>query len=723
MPVKCSVPSGNSQHPHIAARRLNGVQVFSALIRRVTAIILICVVAANGLGDSHTDRVPCPGRAAPMATNCRIHVLPDLLINKIAAGEVVERPASVVKELIENAIDSGATRISVTIEDGGKQLIRVTDEGLGMSPEELRLAVTPHATSKITVEDDLYSIATMGFRGEALASISSVSKLRIVSRPPGADEGFEVCAAGERIESTQAAGCPAGTSVEVRDLFFNVPARRKFLRGNSTEVGHINEQFARAALAWPQIGFELTNNRRVTQNLPPAKTRLERIAKFYGVELGSALLLIERVERGIDLEAYVAPPAQSRATTQWQYTYVNGRFISDRFIRHAIKEAYRGLMEHDRHGVVFLFLTVDPREVDVNVHPTKTEVRWADSNLIHSQVLSALRETFQRCDLTPALRTDRARRAAEPLDPAEQDRIRREMADALKKMTPIQGSGQAGMGEPGSGAAYPGGSGAPGLMPIRESARAPDESGCYSARGSGGDATTLGSMDGRQMWQSLYGPPASADTGGEPAPHGREELVAGLPPGARQRPRAIQLHNLYLVAETEDGIIIIDQHALHERIMYEQLRERLTRGSLESQRLLLPETINLTARQVALIETNAELLQRLGIEITPFGTEAVAVHAFPSLLKDTDVVSFMRDLLDQLAQQSGATEPETVIHKLLDMMACKAAVKAGDPLTDEEIAALMRQRHLIERSSNCPHGRPTMLRLTRADLDRQFKRT
>jgi DNA mismatch repair protein MutL len=682
-----------------------------------------------------------------------------LLVNKIAAGEVVERPASVVKELIENAIDAGATRITVAIEDGGKQLIRVTDDGCGMSPEELRLAVTPHATSKIVVEDDLYCVATMGFRGEALASISSVSKLRIVSRAEGVDEGFEVLVAGEQLESSQAAGCPAGTSVEVRDLFFNVPARRKFLRGNSTEVGHINEQFARAALARPEIGFELTNNGRVTQNLPPSKTRLERIAKFYGVELGSALMHIAREERGIQLEFYAAPPAQSRATTQWQYTYVNGRFIRDRFIQHAVKEAYRGLMEPNRHGVVFLFLTIDPRQVDVNVHPTKAEVRWADSNLIHSQVLSALRETFQRCDLTPALQTDRlatpdggARRDSRTsdsrsgdsrsgdsrsggprnvnaMDPAERDRVRREMAEALKKMTPIQ----------------------PVASPAvdRDSAR----------------AEARGSVDAGQIWRSLYGPPEATVT---PAGGSADASVAH-PTGVRegihtpavphaQRPRAIQLHNLYLVAETEDGIIIVDQHALHERIMYEQLRERLTQGTLESQRLLLPETVNVTPNQAALVETNAELLHRLGIEVTPFGTDAIAVHAFPSLLKDTDVVSFMRDLLDGLAGEvregihanvgarrdsrtsgdSGDSRTggdvsaraeargsltETVIHKLLDMMACKAAVKAGDPLTDEEIEALMRQRHLIEKSSSCPHGRPTMLRLTRAELDRQFKRT
>ncbi|MGD2109067.1 MAG: DNA mismatch repair endonuclease MutL, partial [Phycisphaerae bacterium] len=342
-----------------------------------------------------------------MSKDCRIRVLPELLVKKIAAGEVVERPASVVKELVENAIDADATRVAVTIEEGGKQLIRVTDDGCGMSAEELRLAVLPHATSKVLTEADLSSISTMGFRGEALASISAVSKLRIVSRPAGSEAGHEIRVAAERLESSTAAGSTAGTTIEARDLFFNVPARRKFLRTNSTETGHINEQFARIALACPSIAFELTSNRRTTQNLPGCKTRLERVAKFYGPELASALLPVEREERGVRLEAYVAPPAQSRATAQWQYTFVNGRYIRDRFVQHAIKEAYRGLMEPNRHGVVFLFLRIDPNRVDVNVHPTKIEVRWAEPNMIHSQVLSALRETFQRADLTPAVRTGR----------------------------------------------------------------------------------------------------------------------------------------------------------------------------------------------------------------------------------------------------------------------------------------------------------------------------
>ena len=663
----------------------------------------------------------------------RIHVLPDLLVNKIAAGEVVERPASVVKELVDNAIDAGAKRITVAIEDGGKQLIRVTDDGCGMTADDLRLAITPHATSKIQVEDDLYSISSLGFRGEALPSISAVSKLRLVSRAAGCDEGHEVRVVAETVESALAAGCPTGTTVEVRDLFFNVPARRRFLRANSTEVGHINEQIARFALAHPGIGFELSNNGRVTQRLPESATRIERIGKLYGVELASALLNIERDERGLTIEAYAAPPAHTRANAQWQYIFVNGRYIRDRYVQHAIKEAYRGLVEAHRHAVIFLFLSTDPRLVDVNVHPTKIEVRWADSNLVHSQVLAALRETFQRCDLTPALKTDRAAGAAmRPTDPAEADRVRREFAAALKQVRPIEPGRHAhGSPEGGRGGlpfdARAGSSGGQGShFPSRPY-------GADVARGREGFGGTGGRGPfggGLRAWESLYGAPnredANSDGGSDVAAAADRDAMPTSPKPdetASPRPRAIQMHNLYLVAETPEGIVIIDQHALHERIMYDQLSRRITAGPLEAQRLLLPVTLNVTPSQAALLETNADLLRRLGIETTRFGSDSVAVQSFPMLLGDTDVAGFMRDLIDHLAQQPAGSSTEVVIHSLLDMMACKAAIKAGDPLTDEEIEALIRRKDLVEKSSNCPHGRPTMLRFTLSDLERQFKRT
>jgi len=646
-----------------------------------------------------------------------IRVLPPLLVNKIAAGEVIERPASVVKELLDNALDAGASRIAVTIEQGGRDFIRVSDDGSGMSRDDLRLAVTAHATSKLASEEDLYNVTTMGFRGEALASISAVAKLHVTSRTRGAVEGFEIRATGEKIEPVQPAACAEGTAVSVRDLFFNVPARRKFLRSPSAESGHINEQITRAALANPHITFEVRNNKRTTLNFPSAKDRRQRVARVYSPELAEALLHVERDERGLHLEAYVAPPVHSRATAQWQYTFVNGRYIRDRFLQHAIKEAHRGLMEPNRHGVVFLFLTLDPHDIDVNVHPTKLEVRWADSGLIHSQVLSALRETFQRADLTPALRTDRAR---PPVDEREQERIRAEFATMLKSAAPLGRTGSTFSAEPASG----------GGVPHTSSASAPAATGFHTDRtGPGGD------VDAERMWRALYGPgptsgAAAQRSAGDQSttsstrrsePSG--EANPASPSGPAYGGRAVQMHNLYLVAETDDGIVIVDQHALHERVMFEHLRRRIASGTLESQRLLLPETLNVTADQVELLEANGELLERLGIEVTPFGSGSIAVHAIPSILKDTQVVGFLRDLLDKLGGHDGGTTSDVMINDVLAMMACKAAVKAGDALNPEEIDALMAQRHLLDQPSACPHGRPTSLRLTKADLNRQFHRT
>lgn len=635
----------------------------------------------------------------------RIQVLPDEVIKKIAAGEVIERPASVVKELVENAVDARASRIAVAIEDGGKQVIRVVDDGEGMSAEDLRLAVIPHATSKISSDEDLFAVGTMGFRGEALASIGSVSRLRIRSRPPDSTEGHEIVVAAEKVELAQAAGCPVGTSVEVRDLFFNVPARRKFLRGRSTEAAHVNEQFSRIALAHPRIALELTHNGRVTHRWPGHESLRERVGRFCGRELEQDLIAIEWEERGLRLFGYVGPPGRSRSAPNWQYVFLNGRYIRDRFILHAIREAYRGLMEPNRHPVIFLYASIDPAAVDVNVHPTKIEVRWQDSNLVHSQVLAALREKFQRSDLTPAVGPTvggrPARRpdpgsafeshAAQPhlprIDPAEQDRVRHEAAQFYRGATPITGTDPAHHGPPARGTAP------------------------------AGPADIARSAD---FWRSLNQdvPPGRLPEPGAGPPH---PPAAERPPSTT-RPRAIQLHNAYLVAETPDGMIIVDQHALHERIMYDRLRQRIAVGVLESQRLLLPDTVQITPEQLAILDRHADLLDRLGLELTPFGRHAVAVNAVPAVIRDTDVAQFVRDLLDRLSEAGSQPNTEVVLEEMLAMMACKAAVKFGDPLTGAEIESLLAQREAVEKSTACPHGRPTALRFTLAELEKQFKR-
>jgi DNA mismatch repair protein MutL len=648
----------------------------------------------------------------------RIKKLDPSIVNKIAAGEVIERPASVVKELIENALDGGARRIDVALEEGGAKLIRVSDDGCGMPPEDLPLAVAPHATSKISTVDDLFHIRSLGFRGEALASIAAVSHLRLCSRPAGQIEGHELsCVDGE---STPPKPCPAapGTSVEVRHLFGNVPARRKFLRQPATEVSHVTEQMTRLALAHPDVKFSLSHNGRPVRELPVANDRRTRIADCCGPELADCLLAVRREERDLEIEAYLAPPAQTRASTKWQYLFLNGRHIVDRRIGYAIREAFRGLVENDRFPVAFIFLRTPPGEFDVNVHPTKIEVRWRDAGLVQSQVLAVLRETLLSHDLTPALRIPPTGTVPPwPDESAHQQGARQALADYLKAIDPTQARIRF----------------QPPPFPTR------------SIRPSIGSTAWVRPSEpppAEQASAAASWPSGLADRVERPMPAADRGEAGGTAAdiplamfGDEAGRNVLQVHNTYLVAQTEDGIIIVDQHALHERILYEKFREQLLAGPLESQRLLMPVTLEASPRQVQAAEEHGGLLHRLGIDVSAFGPAAVAVQSFPAMLPDEDIHGFVADLLDKLAESEGPRNEtaegqpselpqseEAHLHRALDMMACKAAVKAGDPLTGEEIQALLAQRHLVQRSSNCPHGRPTTLQLTTRDLERQFKR-
>ncbi|MBN1345208.1 MAG: DNA mismatch repair endonuclease MutL [Phycisphaerae bacterium] len=634
----------------------------------------------------------------------RIHILPDLLVNKIAAGEVIERPASVLKELLENSVDAGATRIDVTLEDGGKRLLRVADDGCGMSVDDLALAVHPHATSKISHEDDLFHIATMGFRGEALASIGSVANLRIVSRTPDETAGHVIAVTGDQIDGPQPVAAAPGTAVEVRELFFNVPARRKFLRTTNTELGHVTEQLTRIALAHLHVHLTCKHNGRVRNDLaacgaPETSQALRRrIADLFSPELAEDLIAIDRPERGLRVWGWVAPPARTRGTASWQYTWLNGRFIRDRFVQHAIREAYRGLLPEGRFPVVFLFLEIDPGNVDVNVHPTKIEVRFRDSNLVHSQVLASLRETFLGRDLTPGI----DRRALTDHDPAS--------------MPPVGGPTSA-FGRPGGGHSPIGSTGRP-ASPGRPAPSPERQQEMRQAL-----AEFLKNAPPTQR-QPPDAPPPPLDPSRPRAPFAEPIGDDSPTPTSTHRPRrAMQFHNTYLVAESDDGLIIIDQHALHERIIYQQLVDRIGQGNLESQRLLLAETVNVTPTEMAVLDSFGELFQRLGLELVPFGPTSVAIQAVPSVLSDGDATDWVRQLLARLADKPDQAATDEFVHELLDMMACKAAVKAGDSLTPEEIEALLARRTDVEKASACPHGRPTTLRLTIRDLEKQFKRT
>ncbi|MDW8261812.1 MAG: DNA mismatch repair endonuclease MutL [Phycisphaerales bacterium] len=661
-----------------------------------------------------------------------IQQLPEALVNRIAAGEVIERPASVVKELVENSIDAGASQVIVEIEDGGRELIRVIDDGCGIPPEQLPLAFAPHATSKIASDEDLFRIATLGFRGEALASIGSVSHARIVSRVPEASAvAYEVSNRGGQVSDPQAAAGNPGTTVEVRHLFFNVPARRKFLRGAQTEYGYIYDQLLRTALPLPHIAFKLLHNGRLALHLPPSSPQ-ERWLCAWPDEFRQQWLPVEAADAEIRLRGIVGLPELARPVMKYQYFYLNNRPIRDKTILHAFRESYRGLTEPGRYPAGVLLLSMPPQDVDVNVHPTKAEVRFRDSGRIHGLVLSAVREQLLGSDLTP-----RAVPANRPsIDSRERASMRQQLADFFRTVQPAvtqpvlpllpdeprstEGSLKTVTGlqanHPPTSEAPISASAGPEIAASGDSPASSSSSvGCQSSQRLPGGLGTGTAPVGPGVKDSV---PARSLPADQPLP--RSPVAEG---GRREVGRAIQLHNSYLVAETEDGMIIIDQHALHERVIFEELLTRITRGPLESQRLLIPLVFSAGATQIELIEQMRALLERLGIELSPVGPDRVAVQGFPSFLHRLDPGEFVRELLERAEQQLLGLTEEQLLHEVLDMMACKAAVKAGEALSAEEIAALLARRELVERASNCPHGRPTTLRLSLRDLEKQFKRT
>ncbi len=604
--------------------------------------------------DGGTGRVGDILPNVPVAS-ARIQPLSPSLVNRIAAGEVIERPAAVVKELVENALDAGATQVQVDAEDGGRALIRVVDDGGGIEAGDLPLAFAPHATSKLVDDEDLFRIATMGFRGEALASIGSVSHSRILSRTDAGPAGYEVLNRGGSISDPQAAAGNVGTTVEVRNLFYNTPARRKFIKAAGTEYGHIADTLLRLSLPFPDVGFRLTHNGRQTLDLP-ATTPEERMLAAWPDDFRGRFLTVDVGDAEVRLRGLVGLPELARPTAKYQYLYLNGRHIRDKFVGHALREAYRGLTEPGRQPAAVLLLDVPPADVDVNVHPTKVEVRFRDGGRIHGVVHSAVRERLLGSDLTP----NAVPRAVEAEQPRQD--LRERLAEFFRQ-------------------------GPSALPPM----------------------TTPG--------PSLPMPAAIATAPVPPSP------PSALSPSPALPFSAIQLHNSYLVAQSDDGMVIIDQHALHERILYEELLARVTRGPLESQRMLIPIVVPTSARQVALLDAVRPTLDRLGLEVSAFGPDTVAVQAFPSFLSKLDPGEFVRELLERGEAEQLDLHGEELLHDVLDLMSCKAAVKAGDPLTPAEVDALLARRELVERSSNCPHGRPTTLRLSLRDLEKQFKRT
>ena len=646
-----------------------------------------------------------PTEAAP-----RIRKLSAALVNKIAAGEVIERPASVVKELLENAVDAGATRIDIECQQGGTELIRIVDDGCGIHPEDIELAITAHATSKLAEADDLFRVQTMGFRGEALASISEVSSFRLRTRPAELEMGTEIEVDGGIVKEPRPCGAPSGTQIDVRRLFLNTPVRRKFLKSQATEFAHVSEQFTRIALAQPRIHLTLRHNDKLVFELPAVDDLGDRVEQLFGTELRGRLIPIEGDQSGLRLWGFTGHPDESRATRKAQYLFVNGRWIQDRTVQHALTEAYRGLQMIGRQPVCFLFLEVPPDEVDVNVHPTKAEVRFVDPQRLYRLVLSSIRRKFLGLNFESSLQPTTNRPAgmpvlspelpmfaspsptSSPTDPAAEDRQRTEFAtwarSHLETQTPREG-----------------------IEDLEAAAAALEFRQVDSA------------AHERRNFEVAFDHPAtttdatSADSPSPPAPASSSAVRP-----YEDAPRAMQVLDCYLVVESGDAVTLIDQHALHERIMYEQLRRRVLEGRVEVQRLLMPVLAELTPREVGLLLDQTEVLAEVGLEVTSLGGRSVGISAYPVLLRRADPVELVRSVVEQIEQAGQKLTRRDLIDSLLHMMACKAAIKAGQRLAPEEIESLLAQRHLVDDAHHCPHGRPTALTLTRAELDRQFGR-
>jgi len=566
-----------------------------------------------------------------------IRVLPDLLVSQIAAGEVVERPASVLKELLENSLDAGARSITVTLEEGGIKRIQVEDDGEGIPAGELPLALARHATSKIASLADLEGVATMGFRGEALASIASVARLSIVSRRRDATRGAEIRVEGEAAGEAAPAARAPGTTVTVEDLYFNTPARRKFLRSAPTEFGHCDEVFCRIALARPDVAFTLKHNGRVSRLLR-AQGAAERVGALLGDAFAAASVPLDAPAAGLRLSGLAGTPQAATARADSQYFFVNGRFVRDRLLGHAAREAYAELLHGERAPAYVLFLELDPRGVDVNVHPAKTEVRFRDARSVHQFVLHAVKRA-----LAPSA-------AEAPVAYA-----------SFSNQNVIQSS--LGLAQP--AAAY-------------------------------------------QSFMSSAMP--------------REESV-GQPSGQHPLGYALaQLHGIYILAQNEAGLVLVDMHAAHERIVMEKLKKNLDAGAVQRQSLLVPAVLRAEALEVAVAEENREPLERLGLEVAAAGPNELAVRAAPALLAGGDVAALTRELLREIREYGAATVLSSRQNELLATMACHAAVRANRALSVAEMNALLREMEETERSGSCNHGRPTWYQLTLADLDRLFLR-
>jgi DNA mismatch repair protein MutL len=586
----------------------------------------------------------------------RIRVLPDLLVSQIAAGEVVERPASALKELLENALDAGAKTVAVQLTAGGTKLIKVTDDGGGIGKEDLPLALARHATSKIASLDDLERVATLGFRGEALASIASVSELALTGRTEDGKHAWRVTARGPEVSPAEPATHVRGTTIEVRDLYFNTPARRKFLKSEQTEYAHCEEAFVRAALAQPGVAFSLQHNGRVIHNLR-AQPALERVRALVGEDFAAAAIACDEGGPGLRLAGFAAKPTFARSSRDAQYFFVNGRFVRDKLLAHAVRQAYADVLHHERFPAYVLFLDIEPSVVDVNVHPTKIEVRFRDSRAVHQFVFHALHKALAATGGT-----------------------------ATATPAPVSAGGWAPRG---------------GWTPPQQSAM---------------PLATLGAAEKTALYDTLFGKRAGADTvlAETPASVDTEAPPLGF--------AIAQLSGIYVLAQNAAGLVVVDMHAAHERIMYERLKHALDTRALAAQPLLVPVTFPAGKLEVETAENETAALHELGFEIAPMGPETLAVRSVPAPLAEADAAALARDVLREIREYGATRVLEERRNELLGTMACHAAVRANRRLTIPEMNALLREMEATERADQCNHGRPTWFQITIGELDKMFLR-
>lgn len=602
-----------------------------------------------------------------------IRQLPSHLINQIAAGEVVERPASVVKELLENALDAGSTRIEIDIEQGGSKRIRIRDNGSGIPCEELALALSRHATSKIASLDDLEQVRSLGFRGEALPSIASVSRLILRSRHQTAENGWSLFGDGQdAFGSPEPSAHAIGTSVDVADLFFNTPARRKFLKTEKTEFGHIEDTVRRIALSRFDVGFELNHNQKNTLRLRAADDRSgaeRRIAEICGSAFVEQSLYLDYEAAGLRLWGWVGLPTFSRSQADLQYFYVNSRHVRDRLISHAVKQAYQDVMYHGRHPAFVLFLELNPQLVDANAHPTKQEVRFREGRLVHDFLFRTLHQAL--ADIRPGDEAD-----APVQIPAQ-------MPDTPHPSLPPQGV--KGQDTPPSRLVYQAHHQPRLQMPVREQ---------------------------MAVYQQLCQPVENI------TPLNSTETT-DLPPLGYA---IAQLHGIYILAQNADGLIIVDMHAAHERITYEYLKQSMAQDAIRSQPLLVPSTVNVSKKEADYAEQYADTFRTLGFELDRLGMEKLTIRAVPSLLKASDAEALVRDVLADLITHGSSNRIQHAMNEILATMACHGSVRANRKLSIPEMNALLRDMERTERSGQCNHGRPTWTSMTLDHIDKLFLR-